>query len=189
MEIDSASRARLRLVYPDLAVKWRRVAEDFWNIHRRALRVSEGLRTIDWQAKLYAQGRTEPGKIVTHALPGESIHHYGLAIDSVFRGPDPYLEHDPQAEFFWREYGRISVSHGLEWGGAWTRFVDRPHVQSVYGLKLTEIKELHGFRGLEGVWARCDQIRGLPIGTEWFGPQASVRLLNVIPSVDSTAIV
>ena len=33
-------------------------------------------RTKDEQAALYAQGRTAPGKIVTHAKPGESAHNF-----------------------------------------------------------------------------------------------------------------
>ena len=43
--------------------------------------VTQGLRTMAEQAALYAQGRTEPGAIVTHAQPGSSAHNYGLAVD------------------------------------------------------------------------------------------------------------
>ncbi len=35
------------------------------------------------QAALYAKGRSEPGPIVTKAMPGQSAHQYGLAIDFV----------------------------------------------------------------------------------------------------------
>ena len=35
----------------------------------------------DEQAKVYAQGRTAPGKIVTHAKPGHSNHNFGVAFD------------------------------------------------------------------------------------------------------------
>lgn len=42
-----------------------------------------GYRTEKEQAKLYFQGRTSPGKIVTNARPGFSVHNYGAAIDFV----------------------------------------------------------------------------------------------------------
>ena len=44
-------------------------------------RVTMGLRTIDEQNTLYAQGRTVPGQIVTNAPGGTSYHNYGLAVD------------------------------------------------------------------------------------------------------------
>ena len=47
------------------------------------LRVSSGFRSHSEQNKLYASGRTESGKIVTHAKAGESYHNYGLAFDVV----------------------------------------------------------------------------------------------------------
>jgi peptidoglycan L-alanyl-D-glutamate endopeptidase CwlK len=40
-----------------------------------------GYRSIEQQDRLYAQGRTKPGKIVTNARGGQSPHNYGLAID------------------------------------------------------------------------------------------------------------
>lgn len=42
-----------------------------------------GLRSNEEQDRLYAQGRTAGGKIVTHAKAGQSFHNYGLAIDYV----------------------------------------------------------------------------------------------------------
>ena len=45
-----------------------------------------GLRTFEDQDKLYAQGRTKPGQIVTNARGGDSLHNYGLAADYVLDG-------------------------------------------------------------------------------------------------------
>ena len=42
-----------------------------------------GFRSFSDQAKLYALGRTESGKIVTNAKEGQSYHNYGLAFDWV----------------------------------------------------------------------------------------------------------
>ena len=45
------------------------------------IRITEGLRTIEEQNLLYAKGRTLPGKKVTNAKGGQSIHNYGFAVD------------------------------------------------------------------------------------------------------------
>src|SRR6202021_3611073 len=51
-----------------------------------------GMRTFAESDALYAQGRTEPGPIVTNAPAGESFHNYGLAVDfdMVTNGKDDY---------------------------------------------------------------------------------------------------
>lgn len=41
------------------------------------------LRSLEEQARLFAIGRTRPGKRVTNARPGQSAHNYGLALDFV----------------------------------------------------------------------------------------------------------
>lgn len=46
-------------------------------------RLFEAFRFPERQADLYAQGRTKPGGIVTHALPWRSYHQFGLAGDFV----------------------------------------------------------------------------------------------------------
>jgi hypothetical protein len=46
-------------------------------------RLFEGFRSPERQQYLYAQGRTRPGPIVTHARPWTSYHQYGLAGDFV----------------------------------------------------------------------------------------------------------
>ena len=43
--------------------------------------ITEGFRSIEQQHKLYSQGRTTPGIIVTNAKGGYSYHNYGLAFD------------------------------------------------------------------------------------------------------------
>lgn len=90
------------------------------------LRITQTLRTMDQQAKLYAQGRTLPGPIVTKARPGQSAHNFGMAFDICFAGKKPYPpEHDPR----WSQAGEIGKSVGLVWGGSWRGFKDRPHFE------------------------------------------------------------
>lgn len=94
------------------------------------IRVTHTLRTMDEQAKLYAQGRTLPGPIVTKAKPGQSPHNFGMAFDICFAGKKPYPpEEDPR----WLELGQLGESLGLSWGGPTghlDRFTfDRPHFE------------------------------------------------------------
>jgi len=89
------------------------------------IKVISGLRTFAEQDKLYAQGRTTPGKKVTNAKGGQSNHNYGIAFDvGVFDGPK-YLPNSPK----YKVVGGIGQELGLEWGGTWTSIVDQPHFQ------------------------------------------------------------
>lgn len=64
------------------------VDETLVNVVKRAIEISEvdftvleGLRTLERQRELYAQGRTAPGKIVTWTM--KSRHIEGKAVDLV----------------------------------------------------------------------------------------------------------
>lgn len=198
---DSATIAKLRLVYPDFAVRLRRVHADMLQHHRAVMKVTEGLRSLATQAEYWARGRAQlpSGKweivdskaIITKAAPGDSIHHYGLAGDSCFVSVDdkkchPYLEGDARFNALWAAYGKFAQGHGLVWGFDWNgngkvdkNDYDRPHVELTYGLDLATIKALYKVNGLTGVWAKIDQIRQVRVGGEWYGPQASARRLDL----------
>lgn len=94
------------------------------------IRVTHTLRTLDEQAKLYAQGRTLPGPIVTKAKPGSSAHNYGMAFDIAFVGKKPY---PPESDPRWLQLGQLGESLGLVWGGPngkGDQFTfDRPHFE------------------------------------------------------------
>lgn len=83
-------------------------------------------RARDEQDRLYAQGRTAPGKIVTNARAGQSAHNFGLAFDGVpmVAGKPAWDDHE-----VWQVYGRVAEAVGLEWAGTWIRFKEMPHVQ------------------------------------------------------------
>ena len=74
------------------------------------------LRTMDEQAKLYAQGRTSPGPIVTNAKAGQSAHNYGLAMDVVpiVNGKPDWTGVGP----IWVELSNLGQARGLQWLGA-----------------------------------------------------------------------
>jgi peptidoglycan LD-endopeptidase CwlK len=158
--LDKASMDRLAKVYPELRDRWVRAHDDMLKLHGYQVLCSQGLRTWEEQAKLYAIGRTKPGKVVTNAKPGSSWHNFGLAVDAYFAGKDPYLEHAPdKGKFLWSEWGRLGKVHGLVWGGDWESFPDRPHHQYTRGLKLTEARSLYKAGGLACVWDALDEYK------------------------------
>lgn len=94
------------------------------------MRITDGLRTVQQQAKLYAQGRTTPGRKVTHCdgIRYRSNHQagadgFGRAVDCAFLGDEPYAETHP-----WHLYGEMVRREGLKWGGDWGH-PDRPHAE------------------------------------------------------------
>ncbi len=105
------------------------------------LRVTSGFRSVDEQNKLYAKGRTAPGKRVTNARGGQSFHNFGLACDlaPIINGKI-YWEEEL---FDWSLIGKWARAANLEWGGNWTSFVDRPHVQLVAGLTTKKAMTLY----------------------------------------------
>lgn len=87
------------------------------------------LRTREEQAALWAQGRTTPGRIVTWAKPGTSLHEFGRAFDVVpLRGGVPVWGTSGADGALWQLVGEIGEGVGLTWGGRWAK-PDRPHFQ------------------------------------------------------------
>jgi peptidoglycan L-alanyl-D-glutamate endopeptidase CwlK len=107
-------------------------------------------RSGEEQNKLYAQGRTAPGRRVTNAKAGKSKHNtvdargkpasdafdvvplrhgrciWGTNGDGIDQDPTDDDTDDLEA---WDRVGEHGVAAGLEWGGNWTSFKDRPHFQ------------------------------------------------------------
>ena len=97
--------------------------------------VVQGLRTEAEQAKLYAQGRTVPGKIVTRAAHASDSAH-GPGADGLARGYDIaiydglILSWAPKMLPLYDQAGEIGKGLGLAWGGDWPEPKrDRPHYQ------------------------------------------------------------
>jgi peptidoglycan L-alanyl-D-glutamate endopeptidase CwlK len=90
------------------------------------------------QNALYAQGRTKPGKIVTNAKAGQSLHNYRCAVDVV-----PIVAGKPRwdvKEEVWQQVGALGKAAGLEWAGDWKRFKEYPHFQYTGGLTLAQLQ-------------------------------------------------
>ena len=99
------------------------------------MRITQGFRSHEEQNKLYAQGRTTKGNIVTNARGGESLHQYGVAADFVFRK----LGFDAP-DTLWEVFGLVGKKHGFEWGGDWKGFTDRPHLQMTLDYSLRDFQ-------------------------------------------------
>lgn len=90
--------------------------------------ITSTVRDDEYQATLYAQGRTKPGSVVTNSKT--ATFHWdqaGLAFD--------FCPLDAKGACLWnrtdlfRTVGAIGKSLGLEWGGDWESFPDTPHLQ------------------------------------------------------------
>lgn len=89
--------------------------------------VIAGKRTQAEQDRLYAQGRTEPGPIVTWTR--NSKHLQGLAVDVA-----PYPINWNKEEAFYLLAGVIKAAAAIEkvdikWGGDWKKTKDLPHYE------------------------------------------------------------
>lgn len=109
------------------------------------IRIVQGLRTIEEQDALYAQGRTKPGKKVTNARGGSSFHNYGLAIDfAILYGTelswDIMADKDKDGVKDWEEVVRVFKEAGYEYGGDWVSIRDYPHLQKSFGYTWQQLK-------------------------------------------------
>lgn len=98
--------------------------------------VTEEYRTPERQDELYAQGRTTPGQIVTNAKGGESFHNWRVAFDIAFKEGAQTSYTGP-----WAMVGGVGRALGLEWGGDWPSFEDKPHFQYTGGYTLEDFQE------------------------------------------------
>ena len=99
------------------------------------VRIVQGYRSIEEQNRLYEQGRTTTGAVVTNAKGGQSFHNYGVAVDFVF-----VKEGWNATDTLWQLLGKVGKAQGFEWGGDWQGFVDRPHFEMKLGYSLNDFQ-------------------------------------------------
>ncbi|MGE6611859.1 peptidoglycan-binding protein [Peribacillus sp. NPDC076916] len=110
--------------------------------------ICAGFRSMEEQAALYGQGRfySYKGKNysslskpkVTKALPGQSFHNYGVAIDYFL------VSDDGKTALWtinakWRRVATIGKELGFKWGGDWSGFKDYPHLEMTGGLSYSQM--------------------------------------------------
>ena len=88
--------------------------------------VTSGYRSPANQSRLYEQGRSTKGAVVTNAKPGRSKHNFGVAFDvaPVNNGRADYSG----GQEIWDRIGSIGKGMGLKWGGDWAK-PDLPHFE------------------------------------------------------------
>ena len=124
--------------------------------------IFEGWRTLDRQREVMSTGNSFVSNVMS------SYHPWGLAVDFVFLDKagnwtwEPFPKDecawyeifctDPNREA-WNKLGEIIKSHGLEWGGDWTKF-DGPHAQLTDLGRTSELKVTYsGYRSFKNNWS------------------------------------
>jgi len=120
-------------VHPDLI----RLAKKAIELSQIDFGITHGVRTMEEQRKLYAQGRTTAGPIVTNTLKSKHLIQsdgYGHAIDIVcyvngnVTWSDKYYYEVADA---FEEAGKL-LGIKYVWGGSW-KMKDLPHYEIVVG--------------------------------------------------------
>ena len=101
--------------------------------------ITSTYRDKEAQDALYQKGRTSPGPRVTNVSGGRSFHQYKVAFDFVplVDGLPAWSDGD-----LWDKCGAIGEGIGLEWGGSWDGFIDRPHMQVTGGKSIQQFWSL-----------------------------------------------
>lgn len=142
-EVDSRSEKTIATLLPEVRPIARSLVQKA-AASEITIKIISGLRTCKEQDALYAQGRTQPGAIVTNARGGYSNHNFGIAFDvGVFEG-NKYLPDSPK----YKAVGVLGIDLGLEWGGSWKTIVDQPHfeLRPAWAAGLTEKQMLAELR-------------------------------------------
>ena len=140
--METQSIAQLQTLHPLIRAK----AIDAYNEAVKATPIgihpyiTEGFRSFERSATLYAQGRTKPGDKVTNAKAGQSWHNYGMAFDFVIQKNGVF---DWTVNHNWMVCVNIFKSHGFKWGGDWKSFKDYPHLEMTFGLTTAEALKRH----------------------------------------------
>ena len=101
------------------------------------VRILSGTRTYAEQNGLYKKGRFgNPPPVVTKARGGQSNHNFGIAWDIGVFDNGKYLGESP----LYDRAAEVGLQDGLEWGGHWKTFKDRPHYQLKTGGRISDIR-------------------------------------------------
>lgn len=98
--------------------------------------ITQGVRTAEEQNKLYQQGRTTPGKLVTNCDGYKLKSNHQIKSDGLgYAGDIAVLVNN---KITWEEkyYKEVAISarilmqkYNIEWGGDWRNFKDLPHFE------------------------------------------------------------
>lgn len=111
--------------------------------------IDQTYRSFEESDRLYAQGRTTPGEIVSNAKAGQSWHNFALALDFhlVINDKDSWdVDHN------WMAVVDVFKQYGFNWGGDFVgNFKDYPHLECKFGQTLHSLNDFYGHKNfIEG---------------------------------------
>lgn len=120
-------------IHPDLVAKSTKVMAAMAALGFPMV-VVQGLRTAEYQASLYAQGRTAPGHIVTNCDGTKTKSNHQAQADGLGHAVDIAFVVNGQPSFDiklpWACYGACAKAIGLRWGGDFA-IHDLDHIELV----------------------------------------------------------
>ena len=144
---DAHSIPLIQTLHPKVRDIFQHFIEECENTFDITIRIASAYRSMEEQQKIYNQGRTTPGPIVTKAIPGSSYHNWGLACDLLPLSISGELNYNYD-QVKWVVIGQ---KYGLNWGGLWSGFKDPDHWECKMG---------HNWRDLLDLYNRKDFLPG-----------------------------
>lgn len=136
---DSRTEGCIMSLIPAAQIK----AREFMNATKGGTltyRIISGTRTYAEQDALFAKRPR-----VTKARGGQSNHNFGIAWDvGIFENGKYYTGDTKKEDKAYVELGATIKANvtGLEWGGDWESFVDKPHYQVATGKSVAQVRAL-----------------------------------------------
>lgn len=135
-------------IHPKLRVELTKIIEEIQSklTGSSSVRLTQGLRSIEYQNQLYAQGRTVKGSVVTNASGFSSYHCWGLAVDFclILNGKEmsynEVKDFDGDSVADWKEVVETFIKYGWTWGGNFKTIRDSPHFQKTFGNTWQQLK-------------------------------------------------
>lgn len=98
--------------------------------------ITQGIRTAEEQNKLYQQGRTVLGKIVTNCDGHKLKSNHQTKSDGLGHAGDIAVLVNNKITWEEKYYKEVAISarilmqkYNIEWGGDWKNFKDLPHFE------------------------------------------------------------
>lgn len=98
--------------------------------------ITQGVRTAEEQNKLYQQGRTTPGKIVTNCDGYKIKSNHQTKDDGLGHAGDIAILINNKITWEEKYYKEVAMTarilmqkYNVEWGGDWKNFKDLPHFE------------------------------------------------------------
>lgn len=131
-KFSKSSENRLKGLHPKLQEFFRELIK----ISPYDFSITQGIRTAEEQNKLYRQGRTVPGAIVTNCDGYKVKSNHQVKADGLgYAGDIAVLINNKITweERYYKEVARtgriLMQKYNIEWGGDWKNFKDLPHFE------------------------------------------------------------